>query len=55
MQPGDVPATWADTAALRQWIGFAPATPLAAGIARFVDWYAVITTASDPLKEGSLT
>jgi UDP-glucuronate 4-epimerase len=39
MQPGDVPATWADTSALRDWIDFAPATPLSAGIARFVDWY----------------
>jgi UDP-glucuronate 4-epimerase len=39
MQPGDVPATWADPSALRQWIDFAPATPLSTGIARFVDWY----------------
>jgi UDP-glucuronate 4-epimerase len=39
MQPGDVPATWADTSALRHWIDFAPATPLSSGIARFVDWY----------------
>ncbi|MBN8449962.1 MAG: NAD-dependent epimerase [Candidatus Accumulibacter sp.] len=39
MQPGDVPATYADTSALRQWIHFAPSTPLSEGIARFVDWY----------------
>jgi len=39
MQPGDVPATYADTSALRQWIDFAPSTPLSEGIARFVDWY----------------
>ncbi|MBN8453816.1 NAD-dependent epimerase [Accumulibacter sp.] len=39
MQSGDVPATYADTAALAQWIGFAPATPLADGVARFVRWY----------------
>ncbi|HPT50604.1 MAG TPA: NAD-dependent epimerase [Accumulibacter sp.] len=39
MQPGDVPATFADTAALEKWIGFAPRTPLSEGIARFVDWY----------------
>jgi UDP-glucuronate 4-epimerase len=39
MQDGDVPATYADTRALRDWVGFAPATPLATGIARFVDWY----------------
>ncbi|MCM8624883.1 NAD-dependent epimerase [Accumulibacter sp.] len=39
MQPGDVPATYADTAALARWIGFAPDTPLADGVARFVRWY----------------
>jgi UDP-glucuronate 4-epimerase len=39
MQPGDVPATWASTQALRDWVGFAPATPLAEGIPRFVRWY----------------
>jgi UDP-glucuronate 4-epimerase len=39
MQPGDVPATYADISALRQATGFAPTTPLAEGIARFVDWY----------------
>ncbi|WP_300456530.1 NAD-dependent epimerase [Accumulibacter sp.] len=38
-QPGDVPATCADTSALDRWIGFAPDTPLADGIGRFVDWY----------------
>jgi UDP-glucuronate 4-epimerase len=39
MQPGDVPATYASTQALHDWVGFAPATPLAEGIARFVRWY----------------
>lgn len=39
MQPGDVPATFASTRALRDWVGFAPSTPLAEGIGRFVDWY----------------
>ncbi|MEY2686064.1 MAG: hypothetical protein RL375_262 [Pseudomonadota bacterium] len=39
MQDGDVPATYADTSALREWVGFAPATPLATGITRFVEWY----------------
>ncbi len=39
MQPGDVPATWADTARLRAAVGFAPATPVAIGVARFVEWY----------------
>ncbi len=39
MQPGDVPATCADVADLEHDVGFAPATPLATGIARFIEWY----------------
>ena len=39
MQDGDVPATFADTQALNDWVGFTPATPIAHGVQRFVDWY----------------
>ncbi len=39
MQPGDVPLTCADTAALRQHVGFTPSTPLEHGLARFGAWY----------------
>jgi UDP-glucuronate 4-epimerase len=39
MQPGDVKATYADTRALRAAVGFAPSTPLAAGLARFAAWF----------------
>ncbi|HSD60626.1 MAG TPA: NAD-dependent epimerase [Burkholderiales bacterium] len=39
MQPGDVPATYADTSALEAAVGFRPATPVETGIARFVEWY----------------
>lgn len=39
MQAGDVPATYASTDALREWVDFAPSTPLAEGIGRFVSWY----------------
>jgi UDP-glucuronate 4-epimerase len=39
MQPGDVLATAADVAALSAAVGFAPATPIDTGIARFVAWY----------------
>jgi UDP-glucuronate 4-epimerase len=39
MQPGDVPATYADTRALEALTGFAPATPLKEGLARFADWF----------------
>ncbi len=39
MQPGDVPATYADVDDLMRDTGFAPATPLETGISRFIDWY----------------
>jgi UDP-glucuronate 4-epimerase len=39
LQPGDVPATAADTSALEAWTGFRPATPVGEGVARFVAWY----------------
>ena len=39
MQPGDVPATYADIADLQEAIGFVPTTPIEQGIARFADWY----------------
>jgi UDP-glucuronate 4-epimerase len=39
MQPGDVPATFADIARLARATGFAPKTQLAEGVARFVAWY----------------
>ena len=39
MQPGDVKATYADTAALNRAVGFAPSTPLDTGLARFAEWF----------------
>jgi UDP-glucuronate 4-epimerase len=39
MQPGDVPATFADVDRLARVTGFAPRTPLVEGIGRFVLWY----------------
>ncbi len=39
LQDGDVPATYADVDALANWVGFAPATSIQSGIARFVEWY----------------
>jgi UDP-glucuronate 4-epimerase len=39
MQPGDVPATYAAIDRLAALTGFAPRTPLADGLARFVAWY----------------
>lgn len=37
--PGDVEATYADVQALARDFGFAPHTPLDAGLSRFVEWY----------------
>ena len=39
LQPGDVPATYADVADLMRDTGFKPATTIETGIARFVEWY----------------
>jgi UDP-glucuronate 4-epimerase len=39
MQPGDVPATYADVDDLMQDVGFQPATPIEEGISRFIQWY----------------
>lgn len=39
MQPGDVPATYADVDDLMRDVGFKPATPIEVGIQRFVEWY----------------
>jgi UDP-glucuronate 4-epimerase len=39
MQPGDVPATFADTTLLTEWTGHKPGTPIREGIARFIAWY----------------
>ncbi len=39
MQPGDVPATYADVDDLMRDVGYAPRTPIETGIARFVEWY----------------
>ncbi len=39
MQPGDVPATFADIDALQCDVGFRPGTPIEEGVQKFVDWY----------------
>lgn len=39
MQPGDVPATWADAELLHRLIGQSPDTPIQKGIDAFVAWY----------------
>ncbi|MGC8731393.1 MAG: NAD-dependent epimerase/dehydratase family protein, partial [Halothiobacillaceae bacterium] len=39
MQPGDVPATYADVDDLMRDTGFAPRTSIEDGLARFIEWY----------------
>ena len=39
MQPGDVPATSANTSLLEEWISFKPNTTVKKGISEFIEWY----------------
>ena len=39
MQPGDVPATYADIDAISSALGYRPTTPISVGLPAFVDWY----------------
>jgi UDP-glucuronate 4-epimerase len=39
IQPGDVPATFADVDDLINDVGFQPTTPIEVGVGRFVEWY----------------
>jgi len=39
LQPGDVPATYADVDDLVRDVGFKPATPIEEGVRHFVQWY----------------
>ena len=39
MQPGDVPATWADTSLLETLTGHRPSTSVDTGVGHFVSWY----------------
>lgn len=39
IQPGDVPATWADAELLKRLTGYAPQTDFRDGVGRFVAWF----------------
>jgi len=39
LQPGDVPATWADVSDLERDLGYKPATSIQEGVDRFIRWY----------------
>ena len=55
MQPGDVPATFADVADLERDTGFKPKTSLREGIGRFVDWYLEYYGSKEPVGAGLRT
>ncbi|WP_051971925.1 NAD-dependent epimerase/dehydratase family protein [Massilia sp. 9096] len=46
MQPGDVPATHADTSKLQAWVGYKPTTSLETGLREFARWYNHATRAN---------
>jgi len=39
LQPGDVPATWADVSDLEADLGYRPNTDIKVGVRKFVEWY----------------
>jgi UDP-glucuronate 4-epimerase len=39
LQDGDVPATYANTDLLNDWVGFVPGTNVREGVGRFIAWY----------------
>lgn len=39
LQPGDVPATWADISRAKESLGYSPQVKVREGIMRFVEWY----------------
>ncbi|MEC9491673.1 NAD-dependent epimerase [Flexistipes sp.] len=47
IQPGDVPATYADVNDLVEDLGYKPSTPVQEGINKFVDWYLDFFEVSD--------
>lgn len=49
IQPGDVPATFADVDDLTQDVGFKPSTPIEEGIKKFIGWYREWTGEATPV------
>ncbi|EIE51103.1 UDP-glucuronate 5-epimerase [Salipiger aestuarii] len=52
MQPGDVPATWADAALLLKLTGFVPSTDVGTGVAHFMRWYQDHYDTGKPSSDG---
>ena len=47
LQPGDVPATYADVQDLMHDLGYRPETPIKKGVKAFVDWYKLFYEVGD--------
>jgi len=52
MQPGDVLATYADTAKAARKLGFAPKTPLHEGMGHFLDWFRSVPELVESVAQG---
>jgi UDP-glucuronate 4-epimerase len=48
MQAGDVPTAYAAVDDLTRDVDFRPSTPIDIGVARFVEWYCIVTALSQP-------
>lgn len=46
MQPGDVPATFADISKAKRLLGYSPTTKIEDGIPKFVDWFKSLQTSA---------
>ena len=53
-QPGDVPFTCADISKARRLLGYQPATPIARGIPKFVEWYLATLGETVPAETAAL-
>ncbi|MGZ8402797.1 MAG: NAD-dependent epimerase [Rhodoplanes sp.] len=53
MQPGDVPATYADVTDLAAAVGFKPKTPIEEGVRRFVAWYRTYRARGSAASQGA--
>lgn len=53
-QPGDLPRTYADVAKAGELLGYAPGTPIAEGVPKYVEWYLQNVAASpEPATVGA--
>ena len=55
LQPGDVPATYADITQIQQQCGYHPTTRITAGIPKFTEWYKDYITRMLNVETGPLS